>query len=149
QSGAQLKAGANNTSATVIGTWPDYATVRNSEVEEGAFFTMADNDTRARVAVLGFEIAADLFPYEEPVGRSVTKNGHHFTADGELPVKDASGLGSPNRKVIVPLATFLKRINRQSAVGRQTVQTNIVQGVSTDQLAVLEADLTLVLADLH
>src|SRR5690606_2667018 len=41
QSGAQLKAGANNTSATVIGTWPDYATVRNSEVEEGAFFTMA------------------------------------------------------------------------------------------------------------
>ncbi|MCV4714494.1 ABC transporter permease, partial [Escherichia coli] len=58
---AQVKYGANNTSASVVGTWPDYATVRNSPVELGDYFTDADVTGRKRVAVIGYQVAQDLF----------------------------------------------------------------------------------------
>src|SRR5699024_140211 len=135
------KAGANNMNATVIGTWPDYATVRNSEVELGAFFTNADLDLRNRVAVLGFEIATTLFPGQDPLGQTVTINRQSYEVLGVLPDKGASGFSSPNRQVLVPLSTYLQRIGRQAAVGDQTVQSIIVQGARANQLSALQADL--------
>ena len=41
-SNVQAKLGSVNTQASVVGTWPAYAAVRNSPVEAGDYFTQAD-----------------------------------------------------------------------------------------------------------
>ena len=148
QSNVQVKAGATNTSATVVGTWPDYATVRNSEVEFGTFFSDSDLNSRKRVAVIGYDIAAELYPEQDPLGQRISLQGVSFTVIGVLPDKGA-GFGSSNRNLFVPLSTYLQRINRQASVGEPTVQAVYVQAAEAGDLDGLVGDLTLLLANLH
>lgn len=102
-SNLQVRAGGLNTTAQVLGTWPDYAPIRDLEVGAGAWWTDVDVESRARVAVLGHEIAQELFPGMDPLGQSLTVGTHTFTVVGVLPDKGA-GFGSPNRQIIVPLS---------------------------------------------
>ncbi|MDE0528985.1 MAG: ABC transporter permease [Truepera sp.] len=148
QTNAQVKAGALNANATVVGTWSDYASVRNSAVEFGTFFSDADTRSRKRVAVIGFDIAGELYPDQEPSGQRITIQGVSFTVVGVLPDKGA-GFGSSNTNVFVPLSTYLQRINRQTSVGAPTVQAVYVQGASAEDLDGLVADLTLMMANRH
>ena len=60
QRNLQVKAGSDNTSSTVIGTYPAYETVRNSAVEIGAWFTESDLTGRKRVAVAAGEFLHGL-----------------------------------------------------------------------------------------
>ena len=101
QTNTQLKVGNVNMNATVVGTWPDYAWVRNSDTELGTFFSHDDLRTRKRVAVIGFEVATELYGAEDPVGQRITIQGVSFTVVGVLPDKGA-GFGSSNSNVFHP-----------------------------------------------
>ena len=68
---AQIVAGVQNVSTQVIGTTPEYEAVRNHPAEIGQFITSEDMDGRARVMVLGWTVADDLFGSTNPVGREV------------------------------------------------------------------------------
>ncbi|MBW6457414.1 MAG: ABC transporter permease, partial [Trueperaceae bacterium] len=52
-SNLQVRAGGLNTTAQVLGTWPDYAPIRDLEVAAGTWWSDVDVESRARVAVLG------------------------------------------------------------------------------------------------
>jgi putative ABC transport system permease protein len=54
-----------------VGTTPSYAEARNYQVESGSFFTAAQAKERARVAVIGPEVASKLFPGQSAVGKTV------------------------------------------------------------------------------
>lgn len=148
QTNSQVKAGALNVNATVIGTWASYPEVRNSPTELGTFFSDADVAARNRVAVLGYEVAQTLFPNGGAVGSTVRIAGVSYTVLGVLEDKGA-GFNSGNTSVVVPISTFLQRIARQSAVGEQTVQAIYVQGASADVLGELKAGIERVLAARH
>ncbi|HLR45793.1 MAG TPA: ABC transporter permease [Deinococcales bacterium] len=149
QSNLQVKAGTENASATVIGTWPDFAAVRNSEVEHGTFFSEADSEERNRVAVLGYGVAGDLFGTPaEATGRQVRLGGISYTVLGVLPDKGAE-FSSTNGSLLVPLSTYLQRINRPAALGRATVQSVYVQVADPGDLAPLQQELELLLAERH
>jgi putative ABC transport system permease protein len=68
---AQAIVGAQNTSATLIGTTPNYVDVRGGTVASGNFFTDQDVSTKALNAVLGSTVASDLFPGQDPLGQFV------------------------------------------------------------------------------
>jgi putative ABC transport system permease protein len=142
QTNLQLRASGQNTNATVVGTWPDFADVRNAHVERGAWFDDLDVASRRRVAVLGFGIAADLFGEADPIGAAVTINGFAFEVVGVLPDKGASGFTSPNRQVLVPLDTYLQRLARTQVAGgmsAQNVSQVLVKAVSARDLTDLQA----------
>src|SRR5690606_39778059 len=63
QTNSQVKAGALNVNATVIGTWASYPEVRNSPTELGTFFSDADVAALIRLAVLGYAVEQSLLPY--------------------------------------------------------------------------------------
>jgi putative ABC transport system permease protein len=145
---SQIKAGTQNISATVTGTWADYAAVRNTQPDQGTFFSDLDVTNRNRVAVLGYEVAAELFPEGNAIDGEVRIAGVSYTVTGVLPDK-GDGFGSANDAVFVPLSTFLQRIQRQSALGEPTVQSVYVQAASADMMDGLQADLERFLAGRH
>ena len=150
QTNTSIKAGSVGQQATVIGTWPDYEMVRNAGVAHGTFFTDADNTTDNRVAVLGYQIAIDLFGSgQAAVGQTFRLSNLEFTVRGVLPDKGNTGFQSPNGQIIIPLNTFLRRVYRNAATGDPTVNSAYVQGTTASDLAPLQADLTTLLSVRH
>ncbi len=141
QGNQQIKVGAANMNATVIGTWPDYASVRNAQPAQGSFFSEADLQARRRVAVIGYGIAQDLFGGQDPIGQTLRIAGLSFTVVGVLPDKGDSGFASPNYQVIVPLSTYLQRLAR-SSTGEPRVNAIYIQGPDKDSLPQLQEALT-------
>ena len=62
QTNAQVVAGSTNWATTIGGTTPDWVTVGNWNISQGAFFSQDDIARAAKVAVLGATVAANLFP---------------------------------------------------------------------------------------
>jgi len=56
---------------SVVGTTPDYTTVRNVEIGSGRFITDADNEGVEKVVVLGSDVAEELFPGDDPIGQPI------------------------------------------------------------------------------
>ena len=57
---------------TIQGTSPDFPSVRDIKIATGHFFTMQDLDRKNKVAVLGADLAKQLFGNTDPIGQMVT-----------------------------------------------------------------------------
>ena len=93
---------------TVMGTEPNYTTIRFLPMETGRFLNDGDLLERRRVVVLGQKSAALLFPGRPAVGESVLLNGTSFQVIG---VAAKSGHGNDdgvNQQLYVPLTTMLE-----------------------------------------
>lgn len=148
QTNTQLKAGSSNVNATVIGTWADYAAVRNSQPNIGTFFSDADVEARNRVVTLGYDVAAELFPNGGAVGSNVSIGGVSYLVLGVLP-DGGAGFNSSNGSVFVPISTYLQRVGRQAALGKPTVQSIYVAATGPDVIDALQSDLELLVAGRH
>jgi len=150
QRSAQVKYLANNTNASIVGTWPDYATVRNSQVEFGSFFSDADNTGRRRVAVIGYQVAQDLFNGSEAaLGQKIRIAGVSFSVVGVLPDKGNSFFTSSNYNIIIPLSTYIQRLGRADSSGEIKVSAVFVQAADKSQLDDLKNRITDLLATRH
>jgi putative ABC transport system permease protein len=97
----------------IVGVNPDFLKMTGQQTEEGRFLTDADVFYRANVAVLGFEAAEKLFPYGDPVGKTVrVAEDHYFLIVGVTSYKaPSSGTGGSlaaqdfNRDIYIPLTT--------------------------------------------
>jgi putative ABC transport system permease protein len=78
-------------------------------VERGRFFTQAEIDHAAPVVVLGQEIADQLFPTEEALGKTVRLNGKLLTVIGVF-AHDTGFFGGPgvDQFAIIPFPLFRK-----------------------------------------
>lgn len=131
---AQIVAGSENTNTQIVGTTPEYLSVRNYKVAEGEFITEAQVEAKSLVAVLGSNVAESLFGEESPVGQYIKINGRQFKVIGVLESKGGTGFGSQDDVVIAPITTVQYRLSSSQTVsGQKTVQTIYVQAVSTDQ----------------
>ncbi len=148
QTMVQARAGSLNTTVQAIGTWPSYPAVRDLELESGSWWTDLDVANRSRSAVIGSDVAAELFPGQDPVGQTMRLGSHSFTVTGVLPDMGAS-FSSPNRQVLLPLDTYLQRLARSQATGgtsAQVLQQVLLRGSSARGLSELQADVTALLA---
>jgi putative ABC transport system permease protein len=117
QTNAQVVAGGANWYTVVGGTTPSYTTVRNWPVSQGRFFTQADVDQAAKVAVLGSTVAQNLFPSGGAVGSTVIIKNVPFVVTGVLVSKGQSGFGRDQDDVVnVPITTLQDRLTGQTWV---------------------------------
>ena len=112
QGNSTLRAGAQDHQTQVSAVGQDLPGTRDWPVEEGTFFTDADNRAYATVAVLGRTVADTLFPDGgSPVGRFVLFDNVPFQVIGVMAVKGASPMGSDQDDVaFVPLQTGMLRL---------------------------------------
>ena len=59
---------------TVVGSTPDYPTVRDMKVAEGRFYNTRELDRISKVVVLGKDVADQLFGETDPIGQTIIVN---------------------------------------------------------------------------
>lgn len=120
--GVTVKAGNKNTNSSLEATTPGYQQVRNTHVQLGRFLLQNDLDMRFRVAVVGVDVADELFGRRDIVGEKISINGVEFSIVGILEEKGSSIAGSDDNKVIIPLTTG-QRLLRNTEVRTFYVST--------------------------
>ncbi len=92
----------------IVGVLPDYQKVRNVTVSSGRFISRVDNETRAKVCVLGTDVKEALFPEEDPINKEIRVNNERFTIVGVREKQETMFNDGENNKVAIPLETFMK-----------------------------------------
>jgi putative ABC transport system permease protein len=111
-SAGQLINGNNNYPSTVYGITPDYLTIRQLKVKDGAMFTDQDVKQAAKVCLLGKTVVDNLFPNgESPLGRVIRFNKIPMTVVGVLEEKGTNSMGMDQDDVVLsPYTTIMKRV---------------------------------------
>ena len=110
QGRVQVVYGDKNANTLLEGTMPGYQAVYSAPTSYGRFYTLQECTDRARVAVLGTTVVAELFGRADPIGQTIEIDDVPFTVIGVLVSKGASGGGDADDIVLVPLQTAQKRV---------------------------------------
>lgn len=137
----QVIYGNQNWKTSVQGTTTDFLAVRNYVLSAGSFFSSRDDDSRARVAVLGQTVATNLFGGASPVGKMIRINKAPFRVVGVLASKGQSSMGQDQDDlVIVPLATAQDRLMGISYLNNISIQaknSEVIDKVQEDVTSLL------------
>ena len=137
-------AGDQNTTTSIVGTLPQYATVHNNAVWQGSFLTGPSNDLAMRVAVLGATTATDLGLGADAVGTDITIGGIPFRVIGILQSKGGAGPLNQDDMILVPLNTV-----RDHFVSGDSVRSIGVSVAQADQMDTVKAEITTTLKARH
>lgn len=98
-------------SPVVIGVTPNWLQLRSDEVQDGAFFSRDQNIALARVAVIGTDVRAALFPDDDPLDKTLRIAGVPFQVIGLLKSRGAGpGGGSLDNLILIPVNTAARRL---------------------------------------
>ncbi len=143
--GAELVNGSSTAEASeFVGTTPSYFEAHNYTVESGSAFTAAQVKERARVAVIGPEVASELFPGASAVGKTMQVNGINFEVIGVTKSKGSSGTQSQDDGVFAPITAV-----EDTLAGYGELSSIAVEATSKDAVAEAEAQITQVLDERH
>jgi putative ABC transport system permease protein len=118
-------------SVNVQGVTTDYLAIQGRAVTSGRFFTQADLDNYAQVALIGVETIENLFGTADPVGKYIRVGRVLFEVIGVL---DATG-GQDDDLVIVPLTTTQLRLNGERTTdGDRPINTILVLAQDSSQI---------------
>lgn len=101
-----------NLNVSFVGTTSSYIEVENVSVLRGRFFNKEEEINLSRVAVLGSNIAKDLFGEKDPLNSVFKLKDHNFTVIGVFAERGSSGFGfsSQDDSIYIPLKTGQKII---------------------------------------
>jgi putative ABC transport system permease protein len=105
-----VKVGENQVSNVfVFGTTAQYSRMMTADFSEGRLFNETESNAGRQVCVLGYDVAAALFPGGSSLGQTVLIKGQPFMVIGVL-VKQGSFLGlfSLDTQAILPINAFRK-----------------------------------------
>jgi len=139
----------DNVNTQIVGVTPEYETVRNYHVQSGEFISQANVTARSPIAVLGANVASQLFSDNDPVGQTVRINNITFKVGGVLESKGGSGFGNQDDQVLIPLTTVLSRLERGRFRGGNIVSQISVQAASADQIDAALQQVSDVLRERH
>ena len=114
QRGLNVKSAYNAASLGVTGIEPQYQAIRTIDVERGRTFRFTDNEGALRVAILGADVAKQLFATRDSIGQPIELNGVPYTVIGTIRRKDQDSnySGPDNDKVFVPFAAMARDFPR-------------------------------------
>jgi putative ABC transport system permease protein len=93
----------------IVGTTPDYPSVREVPVAKGRFLNETDLERKAKVVVLGHDLAEQLFGDEDPIGQSVQAGSVKATVIGVAAEKGVVGNTDFDARGYVPITLIFDR----------------------------------------
>ena len=147
QSQLSLVNGATNWTTTVVGTTPDWLSVRSRSLADGRFITTADEAQSAAVTVLASDTASELFGARDPVGQSVTINSIPFTVIGVLTSAGSDSTSNLDDQAIVPMSTGAIRLF--GGTTRNSVSSIYIEARSSSSLSAAYQEATSQLLNRH
>ncbi len=148
---AVVTRGGRETRTNISGTTADFPEVRNFYPIAGNFFSEQDDNTSARVAVLGQTVYEALFPDGElPIGEIIKINNTNFHIVGLLEEKGGSGFNDQDNLVIIPLNTAQRRLfPSRRPDGKFRVDLIFAQAVSEERQSAAIAQIEALLRETH
>lgn len=141
----QVRAGGQNTNTSVIGTTSAYPSVRNIQIDLGTFISEQQQQSSARVAVIGPTTRDDLFASSTNViGKTITIKGMPFIVIGITVPKGGSGFSNSDDAIYVPLSTAQKFL-----AGDDFLSTIDVQAIDASQMTNVKNDIVSLLLARH
>ncbi|OGZ33470.1 MAG: hypothetical protein A2Y98_03015 [Candidatus Portnoybacteria bacterium RBG_19FT_COMBO_36_7] len=141
----QITAKGQNTNTTVDGTVPDYATVRNLEIESGSFLSQQNIENASKVAVIGPSVRDDLFGEDvDPVGQTIKINKIQFKIIGLTKEKGGAGFGSQDDMIFIPISTAQRFLS-----GNEYVTSINVAAVDAESTSIVQQEITDLLLEKH
>lgn len=104
-SGTVANGETSSDSVTIEGVTPSYEKVEETSVGSGRFILEIDQDNRNKVALLGANVATELFGFSNPVEQEIKIDGTTFKVVGVLAEQGDELQGSVDDKVLIPFTT--------------------------------------------
>lgn len=95
-------------SGTYLGVEASYPNIENITFKDGRFFTEEEDSGLARVAVIGSDVAEQLFQGDSAVGKTIKIKRESFKVIGELESRGAVIGSNMDKQVLIPLNTAQK-----------------------------------------
>ena len=149
----QFIGNGQNTTATLAATEPGYQQIRNVTIAAGNFISQDDMTRKNLAAVIGAQVAQDLFGTPaQAVGQQISASFGRFALNFTvIGVAQRRGGSSPDdTTVIIPLTTFQARVPfGRSPTGQSNVQAIIVKVKDGYNLTTAKTQLTNLLNSTH
>ncbi len=129
---AQVVSEVGNARIQVVGADRNYFRVRSFRVEVGREFTESEQQTKAKVVLVGQTAIDKLFPGLDPVGRFVRIGKHPYRVIGTLAPKGESPFEDQDDRIIMPIGSWRARV---SPTQGDRVQLVMVTARNADQVA--------------
>lgn len=114
----QVIAGNMNWSTVVQGGNTEFFRIRDWRIETGEPFTEQDVRGATKVCVIGQTVVKNLFPDEDPVGKTIRIQKLPFKVIGTLVGKGQNAMGQDQDDIIIaPFSTVQKKIQGVDFVG--------------------------------
>ncbi len=138
-------------SVTVLGTTPDFTTVRELVVDQGRFLNQNELDRSSKVVVLGATITEELFGNSDPIGQKIAVGDQKLTVIGTLKEKGLVSGADYDSRVYIPISLiFSKYMPSQFArFAGDNVRMIYVAADSSDVIDDVIVQINLLLAKKH
>ncbi len=145
--GVTLTAAGVTYSSEASGINLNYPTMRNYTLSDGAFFTQNQVTGRASVAIIGADVANNLFGTTTGlIGQTIRMNKQPFTVVGVLNSIGGGGFGSADNIFLIPFTTAQVRLNSRNP---QQVDQILVQAVDANSVTAASDEITAILRARH
>jgi len=147
---AQVTFGNANWATSIVGTTPDYLAIREQSAVLGSAFTADDENSAAKVALLGQTVAQNLFGDTDPTGQTIRIKNVPFTVDGVLSPKGQSPTGQDQDDlVLIPLSTAKRNVVGASQANAGSVGSIMVQAGNSSAMDEAQRELESLLRQRH
>lgn len=121
--------------AIIMGVSADYDKVWNFDIGTGRYFTEGESNDGKNVAIIGSEIAKNLFEFQYPLDKNVKLLGRKFTVIGVFnKVGDNMFGNSTDNQVFIPINACKKIMNFNSDFFDPFIIVKAKDNISTDQV---------------
>ncbi len=150
-SSADIVAAAADKNAQISGTTPDYFALQNLRPAAGTLFSDEQERIAAPVAVLGANLAKDLFGSGQAIGQTIRIKDQTLRVIGVLTVKGGAGIGSVDDEAFVPIRFVQERLfGARTPDGNSfRVASILISAQNADNIQAIQDRITLLLRQRH
>ena len=103
----------------VCGGTPEYPENNTHFVELGRNISEEDVMVGRKVVVIGFGIAQELFPFTDPIGKTVKVDGRKYRVQGVFAERKSATGGRFDRYVLMPISAWMRGYGSRDDPGTQ------------------------------
>ena len=135
----------------IMGTTPDFPSVRDMEIALGRYFTDKEVDEETKVAVLGASLAESLFGEADPIGQTVIVDTTRLAIIGVLEEKGLVGTTDYDSRLYTPISVVWNYFSEQqfARIMGDNVNMIYVEVADPDQMDNIITQISLLLAKRH
>ncbi len=117
QANTTVSSARQSQTITISGVGESFLRIQPQKLAAGRFFNRFEVNSRKNVVILGWQLAEELFPNQNPLGKSLQLQGRKFWVIGVFRELDDQGFGGSeycdNMRLYLPITTLQRIFNYQ------------------------------------